>query len=149
VVGAAGVTFQTNFKPPKGTAWKALKQRKADIKTHERKVMDEARKRDGGVCRVPRCEHAPRKPRIEVAHQNHRGMGGNPTGDKTTRQTCIALCWLHHCDYDWKTLVDLDIRPETAQGFDGPCSYYFRALGGPWIHYATEKRIGISTAVGA
>lgn len=136
-------------KPVKGDDWKRSRQRRAERRLHERKQMDAAKRRDGNKCRVPRCEHAPRSPRIEPAHYIHRGMGGNPSGDRTERALIVSLCFLHHADYDWKTNVDLEIEPQTSAMFDGPCAYYFRAKGGEFVHYATEKVIGISTAVGA
>lgn len=87
----------------------------------ERREMDAALDRDGRRCRVPSCTGTP----IDPCHLVHRGMGGNPTGTRTTRATIISLCRPHHDQYDRKTAYPwLDIEPLTGKKFSGPCSYY-------------------------
>lgn len=131
------VTFA---KPLKGTATLERRQRRADVTSHERREMDAAKRRDHGKCRVPRCEYAPKKLRIDACHQIHRGMGGNPAKDRTTRATVISLCVVHHGLYD---RGELDIEPLTDQHFDGVCAFY-AVDGQRREHYATERIIGVS-----
>jgi hypothetical protein len=141
------MAFETNFKPAPGTAWKASKEAKAERKAHEREQMQAAKVRDEHKCRVPRCEHMPQKPRIEPCHwrEQHRAMGGNPSGDRTQRKLIIALCFIHPRESDRKSgSTVLDIEPQdTAQMFDGPCDYYRNG-----IHFASKKRIGVSSERG-
>jgi hypothetical protein len=109
----------------------------------EQKVMQAAKRRDGGKCRWPRCEF--KALAVEPAHMDHRGMGGNPSGDKTQRHKIIALCVRHHDQFDGRAVPDIDIVPVYAeQGTDGPCAFYQRSEWGRMEHVATERFIGIS-----
>lgn len=134
-------------KPAPGVNWKKAKEDKAELKAHEREQMDAAKLRDERKCRVPRCEYMPKKPRIEAAHwrDEHRAMGGNPAGDRTERKKLITLCFIHHKNYDRKGGATLDIEFQDArQMFDGCCDYYVNGR-----HVGSDKRIGVSVAVGA
>lgn len=136
-------------KPARGANWRDNKKRSADRAAYERKEMDAAKKRDGNKCRVPRCEWMPKKPRIEAAHMegSHRGMGGNKDGSRTERKKVIALCLIHHGQYD--RTGELVIEPQTKWLFDGPCAYYKKNKEtGRMEHWATERTIGVSVAVG-
>jgi hypothetical protein len=106
--------------------------------------MQAALKRDGRVCRFPRCEFTGKKLPIDPAHQTHRGMGGDPKGTRTTRATVIALCRVHHGQWD---ADEIRIEPLTAATFDGPVSFYRKhPETGRWLHVASETRIGVSEA---
>jgi hypothetical protein len=73
----------------------------------------------------------------------HRGMGGDPKGTRTTRATVISLCRIDHGRYD---RGDLRIEPLTAKDFDGPCEFHDRNdETGQFEHVGTETRIGVST----
>lgn len=128
-------------KPMPGDFRKEQHDRRNLRKAAERREMQAALKRDGNRCRVPRCEFAVLNLVIEPAHQAHRGMGGNPAGDRTERKTVIALCKRHHRLYD---TARLDIEPLTAKVFDGPCDWYDVATDGTRTHYASERLVGIS-----
>ena len=131
-------------KPMPGNYDLERKAKRATEKAHEQREMQAALIRDRRTCRVPRCEWMAKKLRVEPAHQRHRGMGGNPSGDRTTRATVIALCIRHHRMYD---LEGLEIEPLTAKVFDGPCDYYRRnPETGRREHIGTEKLIGVSEA---
>lgn len=132
-------------KPGKGEKLVEHRDKTAKEKAHEQKEMQAALKRDERKCRVPRCEHAGKKLPIDPCHQQHRGIGGNPSGDRTTRATIISLCRVHHGLYD-KCEV-LDIQPQTAKVFDGPCDF-LAPVDGKWTVFASEKTIGVSVAVG-
>lgn len=68
---------------------------------------------------------------LEVAHLRHRGAGGNPTGDRSTPDLMILFCKKRH--QTGRISIDkgtLDVRPLTAQGTRGACSFWIdrRAL---------------------
>lgn len=134
------------LKDAQGTVWLEGRKRRAERKAAEDKAMREAKKRDGNTCRVPGCEHMPKKPRIECAHLEHRGMGGNPSGDRTQIEKLIALCFIHHAEFDKQ--MTLDFHPvDPLKGTNGPCAW-FRAdkETGEMVHFATEKSVGVSEA---
>jgi hypothetical protein len=109
-------------KPKKGDAWLDSKKRSAERKAAEKKAMDEVRKLDK-VCRVPNCEHMPKKPRLEVMHEEHRGMGGNPAGDRTEIHKMLLGCFIHHGEYD---RGDLDFKKLSNKGTRGRLKWYRR-----------------------
>jgi len=98
-------------KPAPGTALKAKRRRKAQQARQEQQVMREAKARDHDRCRA--CG----RPGTDPAHLRHRGMGGNPAGDRTTRQGVIALCRACHRKFDAHRL---EIVCLTDDGADGP-----------------------------
>jgi hypothetical protein len=125
-------------KPAKGTHWLEGRKRRADRKAAEDAVMREAKQRDGYTCRWPKCEYMPKKPRIECAHLEHRGMGGNPSGDRTQRHKLITLCVVHHGMLDGP---NYEIEPVTSAGTDGPVAFYRRHQEtGVMEHVYTEPR---------
>ncbi len=128
-------------KPAKGTALLERRQRRADLVAHEQREMQAALQRDGRKCRVPRCEYAPRKLPIDPCHLKHRGMGGDPSGERTERKTVISLCRVHHGQYDNGGLA---IEPLTADVFDGPAAFYRENESGRMDCIGVETRIGVS-----
>jgi hypothetical protein len=68
---------------------------------HERVQKSQVRKRDGG-CRFPRCGCKRLglivKARPEVSHEKHKGMGGNPIGDRSMADIMVELCNHRHQD---------------------------------------------------
>ena len=102
------------------------KSKRQAQKAAELRIMREAKRRDGGKCRVPGCR---RDLPIDACHLHHRGLGGNPSLSRTTRQTVIALCRWHHGLYD---TCRLRIEPLTAQDFDGKCEFWQQDDDGKW-----------------
>lgn len=125
-------------KPALGEKITDHRKKTAETKAHEQKQMQAALVRDERKCRVPRCEFASKKLPIDACHLRHRGIGGNPSGDRTTRETIIALCRTHHGRYD---RAEMDIIPQTPAKFDGPCDYANRN----GEVFASERVIGVST----
>lgn len=86
---------------PSGTARK-LKQRRdrLDRKNAEQTAKRAVRKVAGGRCRFPLC--GCRKmglalvASLEVSHDKHKGMGGNPAGDRSTPEIMILFCKHRH-----------------------------------------------------
>lgn len=134
-------------RPPKGEYRLKQKADKRKLKAEEDAVMAEAVKRDHGKCRWPRCRFKVLK--VSAAHLEHRGMGGNPSLDRTERHKLIAMCVRHHDQFDGRTLPFIDVQPTTDQGTDGLCAFYVQLASGEWQHVATEKAIGISETRGA
>lgn len=126
-------------KRERGTYQAERKRTKQDRKKAEAATMLEARIRDGHKCRWPGCKTGLR---VEVAHQAHRGMGGNPSGDRTERHTLISLCLQHH---GWWDHGNADIEPLTALGFDGPADFY-RCTETGREHVGREKAVGVLEA---
>jgi hypothetical protein len=136
-------------KPRKGTALLAKRKARKDWKAAEDAVMRQARKRDHGVCRRPRCPFKSQNLPIDVCHRrdSHRGSGGDRGLTRTTVENLIALCRGCHGLYDGFLL---DIDPFDAKdGFSGPCSWSVReGQTGKMEHIATERIIGVSTVRG-
>lgn len=139
-------------KPPRGEYSLERRGKKRERKLAEDRIMAAARRRDGNKCRFPRCSY--KGLIVEVAHFDHRGMGGNPSGDKTQRDLLICLCVRHHDQFDGRALPQISIDPVPVvggvrRGTDGPCVFYVRDETGAWQHVATERLIGISETRGA
>jgi hypothetical protein len=129
-------------KPMKGAALLASRERRADRVAAEQAEMQAALKRDERKCRVPRCEYAGRKLPIDPCHKTHRGMGGDPTGFRTTRETIVSLCRIHHGMWD-RGALDIETL-HISQGFDGPCAFYVEDESGRSVCIGIEKKISIS-----
>jgi hypothetical protein len=112
------------FKQPqlnKVAKVKAQRQRKSKEADH----MQRARRRDG-YCRFPNCKCRDFRLALEVSHAvKHRGMGGNPAGDRTEPKKLILLCVARH----QRNVVSIDrhslrVRAlDARQGLGGPCAF--------------------------
>lgn len=133
-------------KPPRGEQLLERRGRVAARGTYEDKKMAQARKRDGG-CRYPRCGCKKKNLTPQACHLRHRGMGGNPKRDRTTTKELLTLCGPKHGDWE---LDKFSVVPQdTALGFDGCCDWYATdPETGRLEMFASEKRIGVSVAVG-
>jgi hypothetical protein len=83
--------------------------------------MRAAKTRDGHRCRVPRCEYRRQGMPIDACHLTHRGMGGNPSGDRTTRDQIVSLCRIHHGLLDQGLM---HVEPLTSAIADGPLEFF-------------------------
>lgn len=96
-------------KPAKGTARKAKAKRRRRVVTREQTIMRQARVRDRSRCQAVMssgvCWGL-----VDVCHRRHRGMGGNPKGDRTVLADLICLCRHHHQMLDSGRLHWEDIR---------------------------------------
>ena len=128
-------------KPQKGEAILERRERRADLKAHERKEMDAARRRDRG-CRWPGCDCKRLHLTIHVCHRIHRGAGGDPSGERTQRKLLISLCAIKHAQWDGGLI---DVRPvDEAEGFNGPAEFYIRGESGAFELFQVERVIGQS-----
>lgn len=138
----SGVACAFTPKPIRGSGLLAARERRAARVAAEQKILQAALKRDERRCRVPRCEFAGKTLPIDPCHLIHRGMGGNPKGDRTTRDSVIALCRVHHGRLDAGLL---EIDPLTPKGTDGVCDYRaFNEEDGRWEHIGTDRLYRVS-----
>ena len=107
-------------------------------KATEQAVIESAKRRDHYRCRWPGCLW--RDLRVEGAHATeHRGMGGDPTGERTQRHLIITLCLRHHKRFDAHRL---DVVFLSERGTDGPLEFYESHKGE--LHLvARERTVGI------
>lgn len=76
-------------------------------------------------CRFPKCGCRRTGHALAVAHMKHKGIGGNPKGDRSKLAGLILLCAPRHREHP----VALDkgtlrITPLTELGTRGPCAWY-------------------------
>ncbi len=116
------------------------KARKRERDAHEDDVKAEVKRRDGHKCRWPHCRF--NRYRVEAAHLDGSGMGGDPNGDRMVPENLILLCWLHHQGPVCLEHHDLKVEPLTKAGCNGPVEFYERAKRG-WRLVARERAVGI------
>ena len=109
--------------------------------------MQEVREREDYTCRFPHgCGDV-----IEVSHQKHRGMGGDPTGECSDPRIMVAVCGVIH--RTGKIALDqknLRWVPLTDDGANGPIEWQVKLGAVPgfvgdaddWIRVAVESAPG-------
>lgn len=116
----------TNFKTGSNSKVERRKV-KAERKYKEDAEMRHVRRRDRW-CRFPLCGCSRYKLPLDVSHKNHRGMGGNPAGDRTDRATMVLVCRQRHRvgrvaldrgTLRWEALTEL--------GAEGPIAWFVDA----------------------
>jgi len=107
-------------------------------KLEEDKVMKRVRRQDV-YCRFPMCGCRKFHLSLHVAHEKHRGMGGNPSGERTTEAGLILLCSARHKEnrvaLDRGTLLIIPINGQ--DGMRGPCVWHV-CLNGTWAEVGRE-----------
>ena len=104
---------------------RAAKRRK--VVAHETQQKAIVRERDDYRCRVPGCMNPRRQ--LEVAHLEDKGMGGDPTGIRSTPAKMLVLCRDHHQGPKSVHSGHLVIAPKDAElGTAGPCNFDWRQL---------------------
>jgi len=109
-------------KPPGPTA-KARAKRALGLKARENANKQLVRDRDE-YCRFPLCRCRFRGDPLHVSHQRHKGMGGNPAGDRSVPWLMILLCAARHREAPIS--IDrgtLRWRPLTLAGAGGPVAW--------------------------
>lgn len=119
------------------------KARRVTLKTAEDKHKRQAKARDGNVCRAPHASQQEydecRQLRIEVAHLTHKGMGSDPSGERSLPELLVALGLRCHRDrLDRKRLRAKFLTVDRA---NGPIAWE-EQHGERWILSHVEKRIG-------
>ena len=117
-------------------------------KARETAEMRAVRRRDRR-CRFPLCGCAKFGLPLDCSHQQHRGSGGNPRGDRTDRRTTVLVC--RHRHRIGRVSLDkgtLRWKASTKAGADGPIAWWgdCKVLGIPpevgEIELASEVRPG-------
>lgn len=115
-------------KPLKGSLLLEQRTRRSARARAEESVKVQVRARDQMRCRFPHCTEAIRGVRIEVAHLDDKGMGGDKRLVRTQRDRMLCLCFLHH---QGRTKAhpslhsgDLKVEPDTSRGTDGLCAFW-------------------------
>lgn len=114
-----------NFKQPGEV-------RKAGRRRGKARVMREIAakqlvRREDRYCRFPLCGCDRARLPWEVAHLHHKGMGGNPRGDRSDPGLMIYLCSARHRDAPISLHAGtLWILSLTDAGTRGPCAFYIR-----------------------
>ena len=132
-------------KDPKGTFLLERKTKRHSRVVEEQKIMREAKKRDGNICRFPMCRH--KSLPVDPCHiGGHRGIGGDPSGARTQQHLILSMCRIHHGQFD---ACLIDVQPQdSALGANGPMDFFVRTESGRFELFASEKRIGVSTVKG-
>lgn len=159
------------WKPEKGTATKERRATKRGRRATETTNKESVRHRDHKRCRFPLCGCFRRRLRLEVSHDRHKGIGGNPKGDRSLPPGLILMCWHRHQSGAFSrhrmTIRNVYL---TDQGNDGPVawevkraelleqledakarrndqvaiellSWFYLFKGEEWIEVAREERI--------
>jgi hypothetical protein len=143
------VTFATNFKPARVSEATRRRAKHARLKREEMVNKQEVRDRDV-LCRFPRCTCFHKNLRLDVSHSEHKGMGGDPTGERSAPELMVLLCHERHMNarisVDKKTLRWI---PLTDDGAKGPIAWEVNvgrlsggALADEWIELARESSRG-------
>src|SRR4030095_16608414 len=110
-------------RKPKGPTARARATKARGLKTRENKNKQLVRDRDV-YCRFPLCRCRQLAILPHVSHQVHKGMGGDPTGERSVPSLMIMLCaWRHReapISIDNKTLR---WRALTRAGAAGPVAW--------------------------
>lgn len=129
-----------------------LRQRKAGrLKRAENANKQFVRDRENHKCRFPLCSCGRIRLRLEVSHQEHKGMGGDPTGERSVPALMVNICFPRHKDakisLDKKTLRWVEL---TDAGANGPIAWEVNVgrlsagtLADQWIELAREARPGV------
>lgn len=120
-----GIGSQACPRPLKGSQLLDRREKRQKRVRDEDAIKQQVRIRDGYRCRVPGCTEQKRGVRLEIAHLDDKGAGGDKRLIRTRRDRMIALCFLHHQGPVSLHSKDLRIEPESdALGTDGPCWFY-------------------------
>lgn len=138
----------SNFKQPRARKIaRVLKRTK--LKTAEDKEKKAVRFRDK-VCRFPFCGCRKFGLALHVAHQKHKGMGGNPKGDRSDPALMVQVCSARHRE----NIMSIDRgtirwRALTKDGANGPIAWDvdLQVLTGDiecrrWLEVAREAAVG-------
>lgn len=140
-------------KPARGTQTRERAARSRRAGKTEQSVKDQAKERDGEVCRWPHqsgLEAAICRSfgsgRVEVAHTTHKGMGGDKKLLRTKRELLITFGPACHAIYDGRNRSDKKPNRRvvflTPEKTDGPCAFEVLA-GDKWVEIARETAVAV------
>lgn len=131
-----------------GITARLRRQKAARLKRDERANKETVRERDG-TCRFPLCPCTRFNLFLEVSHKNHKGMGGDPTGERSAPELMVYICnWRHKEDRFSIDKRGLRWEPLTDAGAAGPIAWwidlgrfpYATFTPGTWVELAREVR---------
>lgn len=144
-----------NWKPSRTDRRRAQQQKQRARKTTEAAAKAEVRRRDR-FCRFPLCGcrslGMAAAAHSEASHHTHKGMGGNPSGNRSTADRMILLC--RHRHQDGRVSIHkgtLRILPMTRAGMNGPVVFMIDvtaagqapSVRAKWRVVARESRVGV------
>jgi hypothetical protein len=145
----------SQFKGTKAEARAEKEEKKQGIADKEDRNKTAARRRDGWMCRFPRCVCHVKRLHPEVAHTHSKGAGGDH-GTRSHHSLLICLCPLRHREsrvsFHYETMK---AEPLTEKGMDGPVRWLvdITAITVPqscrqagdedWQVVATESRVRV------
>lgn len=110
--------------------------------------MQDVRDRDRR-CRFPGCPCHEFNLRLDVSHARHRGIGGNPAGDRTDPASMVLLCLERHQGTISVDAVVLAWEPLDARlGADGRIAWYLCRGAAEPLLLASEQPGGQSWTYG-
>jgi hypothetical protein len=128
-------------KDPKGTVYKQGRVRRKAIVAAEDAAKREVRRRDGR-CRWPHCENcASYKPRLECAHLDAKGFGGDHGTVSEVSQMILLDFLTHQSGPDSLEQHGRRIDPLTSEGTNGPCEFWAKDARGEWYLVARERAL--------
>jgi len=141
--------MEPNWKPSR-TA-RQIKKRDATIKlkTGEDREKRKARARDLHRCRFPLCGCRRLVLPLEVSHDQHKGMGGDPTGDRSLANVMTLFCrHRHQFGAVSRHKGTMRTRYLTSAKANGPLAFdvdlsvgeFPRAPGTVWFEVARESK---------
>src|SRR5216110_2341889 len=116
------MTFESNFKNPiagRIVRARAAAKRKGKEDGEKRKVRGRDR-----YCRMPLCGCRKFRLALHVSHSRHKGMGGNPAGDRSLAALMLLVCSARHKEN--RIAIDrgtLRWRALTRAGANGPVAW--------------------------
>lgn len=116
-------TTIATFWKERGSVKAARARRRRQRTRAALEAMQAVRQRDQH-CRFPLCGCNQFRLRLEVSHQRHRGMAGNPRGDRSVPALMILVCAARHREN--RIALDrgtLRWRALTDRGADGPIAW--------------------------
>ena len=129
-------------KPARGTALRERRQRKADADAHEKREKAKVRARDR-QCRWPGCSCKTLRLPLEVSHVVAKSLGGSSDADQM-----ILMCCERHRGTPSLHSGDLEVRPQTKRGTDGPCDFMELREDGRWDCVGSERTWRVSVPRG-
>jgi hypothetical protein len=84
------------FKGTKAEARAKTDEKKQQRRDYEDKNKTKVRKDDDWTCRFPRCACVKKRTHPDVAHDEHKAMGGDPLMQRSGVHNLICLCPARH-----------------------------------------------------
>jgi hypothetical protein len=112
------------------------------LKRDENANKEKVRVRDR-TCRFPFCICKQWNLFLEVSHREHKGMGGDPSGERSLPELMILVCnWRHK-----ESPISIDKKqiravPLTAAGTNGPVAWEVKDGFYHWRELAREVEPG-------